>query len=174
MTEALNNHVEPPSVRDEPPQSSSGSTKAYKSSTAQKLIHFHEHHFPGQQVPTVSCSDFRQEALEVIEDGEDDMDLGSYSDGVKKTLTDEQIRMFRHSEIQRLLGERRNAQRKRQRDRRKREKSNKNALRPPHFHADAAQTDAQIHTLQYDDEPSETITTHKQGESKFLWPVLRG
>ena len=38
---------------------------------------------------------------------DDDDGLGYYSDGVKRTLTDEQVAMFRHSEIQALLRERR-------------------------------------------------------------------
>lgn len=38
---------------------------------------------------------------------EDDDGLGYYEDGVKRTLTDEQIALFRHSEIQRMLLERR-------------------------------------------------------------------
>ncbi|KAL9618800.1 MAG: hypothetical protein Q9160_006523 [Pyrenula sp. 1 TL-2023] len=37
----------------------------------------------------------------------EEQDLGYYEDGVKRTLTDDQIAMFRHSEIQRLLLERR-------------------------------------------------------------------
>lgn len=41
---------------------------------------------------------------------EDDDGLGYYEDGVKRTLTDEQIAMFRHSEIQRILLERRRRQ----------------------------------------------------------------
>ena len=36
-------------------------------------------------------------------DGDQDRELGWYYDGVKRTLTDEQIAMFRHSEIHRLL-----------------------------------------------------------------------
>ena len=40
---------------------------------------------------------------ELDEDGEDA--LGYYDDGVKRTLTDEQIEMFRHSEIQQLMRE---------------------------------------------------------------------
>lgn len=39
--------------------------------------------------------------------GDDDDNLGWYHDGVKRTLTDEQVAMFRHSEIQRLLQQRR-------------------------------------------------------------------
>lgn len=38
---------------------------------------------------------------------EDAPKLGHYEDGSKRTLTDEQIAMFRHSEIQELLRERR-------------------------------------------------------------------
>lgn len=41
---------------------------------------------------------------EVLEDGDG---LGYYDDGMKRTLTDEQIAIFRHSEIQALLRERR-------------------------------------------------------------------
>lgn len=37
---------------------------------------------------------------------EDDDGLGYYSDGVKRTLTDDQITMFRHSEIQAMIKER--------------------------------------------------------------------
>jgi len=36
-------------------------------------------------------------------------DLGTYPDGTPRTLTDDQIAMFRHSEIQTLLRERRRA-----------------------------------------------------------------
>ena len=41
------------------------------------------------------------------EDEDDGDDLGWYHDGVKRTLTDEQVAMFRHTEIQRLLQQRR-------------------------------------------------------------------
>ncbi|KAL4883744.1 hypothetical protein BJY04DRAFT_23615 [Aspergillus karnatakaensis] len=37
---------------------------------------------------------------------EEDLDLGYYPDGAKRTLTDEQIRIFRYSEIHALLRER--------------------------------------------------------------------
>ncbi|TAQ83618.1 hypothetical protein B7494_g8063 [Chlorociboria aeruginascens] len=45
--------------------------------------------------------------------GEEDIgedDLGYYNDGVKRTLTDEQIAIFRHSEIEALLRERRRSE----------------------------------------------------------------
>lgn len=44
------------------------------------------------------------------EEPEEDDGLGYYPDGVKRTLTDEQIAMFRHSEIQVLLKSREKAQ----------------------------------------------------------------
>jgi hypothetical protein len=40
--------------------------------------------------------------LEYLDEFDDD-ELGWYSDGTKRTLTDEQIAIFRHSEIQRLM-----------------------------------------------------------------------
>ena len=43
---------------------------------------------------------------------DEDDGLGYYADGVKRTLTDEQVAMFRHSEIQSLLRERRLKQEK--------------------------------------------------------------
>ena len=47
------------------------------------------------------------------EDGVDGQDtLGYYPDGVKRTLTDAQIAMFRHSEIEALRREQRHAQEK--------------------------------------------------------------
>ena len=45
--------------------------------------------------------------------GEDEDDLGCYADGVKRTLTDEQIAIFRHSEIQSLLREKRHEEERR-------------------------------------------------------------
>ena len=69
-----------------------------------KALHqFHKEHFAGQHVPEVrtnlqDASSFEQNPAE--------LDLGYYEDGTKRTLTDEQIAMFRHSEMQQLLAER--------------------------------------------------------------------
>lgn len=49
------------------------------------------------------------EEEEYAEEGEEDC-LGYYEDGVERTLTDEQIAIFRHSEIQALLRDRRHAE----------------------------------------------------------------
>ncbi|CAG8908899.1 unnamed protein product [Penicillium egyptiacum] len=64
--------------------------------TLEDLQAFQSKHFPGQQ-PTV----LPQENDQTTDEG-----LGYYPDGVKRTLTDEQIRIFRHSEIHALLRER--------------------------------------------------------------------
>ncbi|CAG8123289.1 unnamed protein product [Penicillium nalgiovense] len=64
--------------------------------TLEDLQAFQSKHFPGQQLAV-----FPQENEETA-----DEDLGYYPDGVKRTLTDEQIRIFRHSEIHALLRER--------------------------------------------------------------------
>ena len=58
------------------------------------LINFHSKHFT-----VFGCS---QESPE-YNDKDDGDDLGYYPDGNKRTLTDEQIAIFRHSEIQELL-----------------------------------------------------------------------
>jgi hypothetical protein len=46
---------------------------------------------------------------EAVDEEEDD-NLGYYEDGVKRTLTDEQIAMFRHTEIETLLSEKRRSE----------------------------------------------------------------
>lgn len=88
------------------------------------LKNFHRQHFPSAPVPDPLAHVFgsgdqstgdpflsksSEEAYNYEEDEEED-DLGYYPDGVKRTLTDEQIAMFRHSEIQALLRERRLAE----------------------------------------------------------------
>lgn len=77
---------------------------------------FHATHFS-----TTSTAQFSHEFLGPVEDGDDygeegyyeeieDDGLGYYDDGVKRTLTDEQISIFRHSEIQALLRARQHAE----------------------------------------------------------------
>lgn len=64
------------------------------------LFTFHARHFQ-------ACPTFEQNiAPEDVPDAPEDDGLGYYPDGVKRTLTDEQIVIFRHSEIQTLLRER--------------------------------------------------------------------
>lgn len=63
---------------------------------------FQAKHFPSSQ--QVTSLDYTYSET-VDEEFDDDDGLGYYPDGVKRTLTDEQIRIFRHSEIHSLLRE---------------------------------------------------------------------
>lgn len=74
------------------------------------MFDFHQSHFSADAVASFG-SDFlnpteRQEVYEsnAGEDWNGDVDdgLGYYEDGVKRTLTDEQIEIFRHSELRDL------------------------------------------------------------------------
>ncbi|KAJ5355004.1 uncharacterized protein N7496_012216 [Penicillium cataractarum] len=71
--------------------------------TLEDLQAFQAAHFPGHHQPLHAPT-----AEPVVEDElyADEDDLGYYPDGVKRTLTDEQIRIFRHSEIHALLRKR--------------------------------------------------------------------
>lgn len=74
---------------------------------AQDDVHrFHVLHFPTDHVPKGYPHGTHTEAVDDYEDYDDD-GLGYYEDGVKRTLTDEQIAIFRHTEIQTILRERR-------------------------------------------------------------------
>lgn len=72
-------------------------------STQEDLQAFQAKHFPSQSQHTPTFQDTYYEP-DFAEEEEDD--LGCYPDGVKRTLTDEQVRIFRHSEIHSLLRER--------------------------------------------------------------------
>ncbi|KAJ5999914.1 hypothetical protein N7481_000323 [Penicillium waksmanii] len=71
--------------------------------TLEDLQAFQASHFPGHP-QTIHPPAAEPADDDTYEDGEED--LGYYPDGVKRTLTDEQIRIFRHSEIHALLRER--------------------------------------------------------------------
>lgn len=71
---------------------------------------FHEKHFPHAPAPEHFLHGVELEADEEYDEEyceEEDEGLGYYPDGKKRTLTDAQIAMFRHSEIQSILRERR-------------------------------------------------------------------
>ncbi|KAJ5124847.1 uncharacterized protein N7515_008672 [Penicillium bovifimosum] len=70
--------------------------------TLEDLQAFHAEHFPSQQRSTLPAEDTPAD------------DLGYYPDGVKRTLTDEEIRIFRHSEIHALLRQRQREQEERE------------------------------------------------------------
>lgn len=64
--------------------------------TPNDLLAFRARIFNDVPVPETSAQDLEDE----------DDDLGYYPDGVKRTLTDDQVAMFRHSEVYSLLRER--------------------------------------------------------------------
>jgi hypothetical protein len=64
--------------------------------TEEDLKTFHLKHFPNTPLPQSFASAHDK-------DQEEEDELGYYPDGTKRTLTDDQIAMFRHSEIQQLL-----------------------------------------------------------------------
>ncbi|KAI5210652.1 hypothetical protein E4T39_00169 [Aureobasidium subglaciale] len=73
--------------------------------TEDDLHRFHNKHFSA--LSSGSSNRSHDAGASLQENTPDDDDLGYYPDGVKRTLTDDQIAMFRHSEIQTLLRERR-------------------------------------------------------------------
>ncbi|OKL56395.1 hypothetical protein UA08_08070 [Talaromyces atroroseus] len=79
------------------------------------LLKFQADHFFGANTSNIipighhgvfQAQGVAEEALDEEAYYEGDGDLGYYKDGVKRTLTDEQIKIFRHSEIHALLRER--------------------------------------------------------------------
>lgn len=80
-----------------------------------------------------------QSAYTVAEDSE----LGCYPDGAKRTLTDEQIEIFRHSEIQELLRERRRQREEQELDEREPEQDRVAETRQPPLASDASSLEAE-------------------------------
>jgi Protein of unknown function (DUF3807) len=81
------------------------------SAARKTLLQYHESHFRGQQLPPLSHPSLGLTSNDAVHGCEnsllDDNALCHYEDGVKRTLTDEQVAIFRHTEIQELLRERR-------------------------------------------------------------------
>lgn len=79
--------------------------------TQSTLLQFHRSHFRGQPLPSLThpTQGFASaDGLHEIKNIERiDNVLGHYADGFERTLTDEQIAIFRHTEIQELLKGRR-------------------------------------------------------------------
>jgi hypothetical protein len=150
-------------------------------SEASQLRDFHAQHFPGQPVPPFTGR-LEQAVAEVTADSvpstEDSADLGYYSDGTRRTLTDEQIKMFRHSEIQRLVNERRalKEQEERQKRRLNRLQTSPGASdRKKRRHNDDPGTNP-VDTLLYDDVFESVKTPNSElveTKREFLWPQLR-
>lgn len=81
--------------------------------TAHDLATFHHSHLC--QIP--DCTSYLCSATDGLPADEEQDCLGYYPDGVKRTLTDAQVAMFRFSEIQQLLKQKRREEAKRKRKR---------------------------------------------------------
>jgi hypothetical protein len=132
------------------------------------LKQFHRLHFPHQPVPNISSDSPSMDASTDAIDSTEDDGLGYYADGVKRTLTDEQIKMFRHSEIQRLLSERRAARQAAEQAQEQAERREEQLARKRKFYDDEAHQDNNVQALSYDEPQQADHTTEK----KFLWPKL--
>jgi len=137
-----------------------------------KLRSFHASHFPGQRIP--NPADPRPDAaeepnLDQVSHIEEDDGLGYYGDGVKRTLTDEQIKMFRHSEIQQLLNKRRA---KRENDKNKEIRQGAaDEKRKRRFDDEPERQNKNVDILMYDDSPDQHATSVPTPK-KFIWPEL--
>lgn len=104
------------------------------------LLAFQSKHFPTDPRPapvhygTAETTD--NDAEDYPYEGGDDDGLGYYPDGVKRTLTDEQIQIFRHSEIHALLREKQRKQE--EEERRKASSSSSNRSSPSSSRPDQA------------------------------------
>ncbi|OCT54099.1 hypothetical protein CLCR_00212 [Cladophialophora carrionii] len=141
-----------------------------------QLRAFHAAHFPGQPIPQLTMVQHQVEGQTEPDHltGIDDDELGYYGDGTKRTLTDEQIKMFRHSEIQRLLNERRAAREKDEKPvntEPDRTSSATRNSRKHRFYDEPSTHHPNVNTLVYDEQP-ESHSASTATEKAFLWPVL--
>ncbi|KAF1360510.1 hypothetical protein EJ07DRAFT_165154 [Lizonia empirigonia] len=74
--------------------------------TVDDLRDFHAKHFPHASAPEFVLHGVEDEPTEEYYE-EEEGGLGYYEDGTPRTLTDEQIAMFKHSEIQAIIRKRR-------------------------------------------------------------------
>lgn len=146
-----------------------------------RLRLFHAAHFPNQPNPNPLASypdHYEGPATDQNNEADGGDALGYYEDGVRRTLTDEQIQMFRHSEIQRLLNERRTAREKEERRSRKkaRAKDASGAVeerKKRRFDDRPPSEEPTVDTLMYDD-VQDTNADSQSATKKFLWPKIGG
>lgn len=151
-------------------------------SEAAQLREFHTEHFLGKTVPSLAsrleqpATILSPESVPIEE--QEEPGLGYYSDGTRRTLTDEQIKMFRHSEIQRLLSERRTLKEREERQKRKIDRPQANPATPDkkkRRHNDDPAI-GQVDILSYDDEPNSVAApdlVREGARAEFLWPQLQ-
>lgn len=138
-----------------------------------KLRDFHQQHFLGQAIPDIQPLSNDNVCVEIEQSS---ADLGFYEDGVRRTLTDAQVAMFRHSEVQRLLSERRRQKeleeeqrQKQERIRRSNAQMSRNRDQRSQFDDDAAtHTRAGATELRYDENNDQQANK----PLTFQWPSL--
>lgn len=131
-----------------------------------QLLEFHAVHFPNQRPPTLDPT------VEPDLINEQDDHLGYYADGVKRTLTDEQVKMFRHSEIHRLLSQRKQRRKQEQEQHSPQDSHRFEGSRKRRFEDDDLPHPKQAETLVYDEEANVSATEAGNGTKVFLWPKL--
>ncbi|KAJ9611815.1 uncharacterized protein PV06_00694 [Exophiala oligosperma] len=140
-----------------------------------RLKQFHAAHFPHQTTPKLANRSEKQRQTTSVAPESDCDELGFYEDGTKRTLTDAQIKMFRHSEIQRLLSERRAAQQMEKKRQKRMHAGNRHkavASEGSRQFDDAFPEQGQeLDALMYDDESVSQANSQATPRS-FLWPKL--
>lgn len=125
--------------------------------TSEDLASFHIKHF-GTAVSEIGINPGYQEF-------EDDDGLGYYEDGYKRTLTDEQVAIFRHSEIQELLKEQRRLRKAKNKKKRQRKRSTSRDRSAQQTRKGTAESSFKHRTedgnqqISYDDAPAMPNTT---------------
>ncbi|KIW20201.1 hypothetical protein PV08_00776 [Exophiala spinifera] len=141
-----------------------------------RLKQFHAAHFSNQPTPKLASIPERRRGMAASPTPGNDCDeLGFYEDGTKRTLTDAQIKMFRHSEIQRLLSERRATQAREKKRQKRKSAANGHKVAAsgwkPHSDPRLQTQERNIDALKYDDE-STSEAKEKAAPRSFLWPKL--
>lgn len=144
----------------------------------ERLRNFHATHFGNRPVPELNAAqDATIPAAQESFTGEDHSpQLGYYEDGTQRTLTDLQIKMFRHSEVQRIVQERRLAKEKAEKQKQRYKEGHKATTgRRMALHADDPARAGTVDTLLYDEQPVTTSEQDRTAENKrpiYLWPQL--
>jgi hypothetical protein len=142
----------------------------------ESLHQFHLAHFKDQRVPSIKSgpSVMYHEDLDAATTT-NEYEASFYTDGARRTLSDDQIAMFRHSEIQRLLLAREQRREQEEKDRKRRlRRQQRDAARGQRLRDETdteQQTVPQVDTLMYDDD-TPAIGSLPDGEKKFMWPAL--
>lgn len=138
----------------------------------EQLHRFHSIHFKDPRIPRIgrasgTTGDWHNDYKTT------DDDFGHYDDGVRRTLSTAQVKMFRHSEIHRLLQARRQQREREQEEARQRNKREQRR-QAERRHYDQPDHN-NVETLTYDDVEPQAVSedaAHTNSPRHFLWPKL--